>query len=158
MFFFSTSQAVNIITNILRKTHETLTTFTNLLHPKNLQHTIFQHHSDLLLDAEVLSGSRSFTDHRRHNVFGSKINQIESAGTQTDACRFISMALLTSTMMVAEIVTGIVTGSLTLLSDALHMLSDLIALIIGFIAYRMANDNTTKTSLQHTMGIYYMTI
>eukprot|EP01083_Nonionella_stella_P032616 89279_1 len=100
----------------------------------------------------LIHQTRAFRTRRRYSLFNSTVHELEAAGSVNDSCRFISMSVLTSTMMLAEIITGVVTGSLTLLSDALHMLSDLIALIIGFIAHRMANGNTSKNnSFEHTM-------
>lgn len=43
---------------------------------------------------------------------------------------------LTGTYMVAEIVGGLVTGSLALISDAMHMMTDAIALLLALIAIR----------------------
>ena len=43
---------------------------------------------------------------------------------------------LTGTYMVAEIIGGLVTGSLALISDAMHMMTDAIALLLALIAIR----------------------
>lgn len=43
---------------------------------------------------------------------------------------------LTSTFMVVEIVGGLWTGSLALISDAMHMMTDAIALLLALIAIR----------------------
>ncbi len=96
-------------------------------------------HSSSMKVSLITSNSRAFTSRHRYRLFNSTINELESHGSANDSYRFILMPLLTSTMMVAEIITGVTTGSLTLLSDALHMLSDLIALIIGYTAHQMAN-------------------
>ena len=45
---------------------------------------------------------------------------------------------LTSTFLVAEIIGGLVTNSLALLSDAAHMMTDVIALTVSLIAVRMS--------------------
>lgn len=74
---------------------------------------------------------------RRYLLFGNSINNLVNNHSQ----RFIIMSLLTFTMMIVEIIIGIITGSLTLLSDAFHMLSDLIALIIGLIANNLSSGN-----------------
>lgn len=98
---------------------------------------------------------RSAIARRRYTLFNSAINELEDGHSShiTDSRRFISMALLTSTMMTAEIVFGVITGSLTLLSDALHMASDLIALIIGYMAHRKANNvNEDSDTFEHAMG------
>ena len=46
--------------------------------------------------------------------------------------------LVTGTILVAEVVGGILTGSLALLADAGHMLTDLSALGISLLAIRFA--------------------
>ena len=54
------------------------------------------------------------------------------------SCRFLVMMTLTSTFFVVELVTGYTTKSLALVSDSFHMLSDIIALLIGFLAIRVS--------------------
>lgn len=43
---------------------------------------------------------------------------------------------LTGTFMVVEIIGGMVTGSLALISDAMHMLTDAMALLLALVAIR----------------------
>ena len=45
---------------------------------------------------------------------------------------------MTATYMVAEVIGGLVTGSLALLADAAHMMTDVIALAISLIAVRLS--------------------
>lgn len=52
------------------------------------------------------------------------------------------MFLLVGLFCIAELVTGAITRSLALLSDALHMLSDAMAILIGLFAARMAQRQT----------------
>lgn len=52
--------------------------------------------------------------------------------------RCLIMMVLTGCYMVAEIAVGIVTGSLALLGDGFHMMSDLLSLIVGFISIRIS--------------------
>ncbi|WP_076591334.1 cation diffusion facilitator family transporter [Herminiimonas arsenitoxidans] len=53
--------------------------------------------------------------------------------------KYLLMAfVLTSTFLVAEVIGGLVTGSLALLSDAAHMLTDASALAIALIAIQIA--------------------
>uniref|UniRef100_UPI00300E8272 cation transporter n=1 Tax=Porphyromonas pogonae TaxID=867595 RepID=UPI00300E8272 len=44
---------------------------------------------------------------------------------------------LTGAYLIAEVVGGLLTGSLALLSDAAHMLTDVMALVIALIAIRI---------------------
>ena len=80
---------------------------------------------------------------RRHEL-NSDESSASSYQQQDESYRFISMAVLTSTMMLAEVIVGFLSGSLTLLSDSLHMFSDLAALIVGYLAHRYSlklNEN-----------------
>ena len=54
------------------------------------------------------------------------------------SCRFAVMIFMTSTFFLVELITGYVTNSLALVSDSFHMLSDIIALVIGFLAMRVS--------------------
>jgi zinc transporter 1 len=52
--------------------------------------------------------------------------------------QFLAMVALTTTFMLVELSVGVWLGSLALYADAIHMLSDLISLIIGFYSFRVA--------------------
>jgi cobalt-zinc-cadmium efflux system protein len=56
----------------------------------------------------------------------------------TDRKRLLAALVLTLSMMIAEIVGGLVSGSLSLLSDAGHMLTDAAALLLSFLALKFA--------------------
>ncbi|SCY85718.1 cation diffusion facilitator family transporter [Flavobacterium caeni] len=57
--------------------------------------------------------------------------------------------LLNIGITVAQIVGGIVSGSLSLVSDALHNLSDVVSLALSFVAHRLAKK---KATVHHTFG------
>jgi cobalt-zinc-cadmium efflux system protein len=57
---------------------------------------------------------------------------------------------LNALIVVAEIIGGLVSGSLALLSDAVHNLSDVVALIIAYIARRLGRR---PPSQRHTYGL-----
>ncbi|TBN04015.1 cation transporter [Hyunsoonleella flava] len=61
---------------------------------------------------------------------------------------FISI-LLNIIITVAQVIGGIISGSLSLLSDALHNFSDVLSLIISYVANRLAKQ---KASNQKTFG------
>lgn len=65
-----------------------------------------------------------------------------------DAQRLISMSFLTFTFMILELFYGIHAGSLALISDSFHMMSDLIALAVGVGA--IIGTIQKNTSLQKT--------
>lgn len=58
-------------------------------------------------------------------------------GTQNQRAVGIA-ALLTGGFMIAEVVGGVVSGSLALLADAGHMLTDFAALVLAWFAFRLA--------------------
>ena len=59
--------------------------------------------------------------------------------------------LLTSTFLVAEVVGGILTGSLALISDAAHMFTDTAALAISLVAIRIGKR---PADTRRTFGYY----
>ncbi|MCW8399461.1 cation diffusion facilitator family transporter [Legionella sp. PATHC038] len=62
-----------------------------------------------------------------------------------------SALLLTGGFLIAEVVGGIITGSLALISDAAHMLTDVTALIIALIAIRISKRPADE---RRTFGYY----
>lgn len=58
--------------------------------------------------------------------------------------RVLIAAVLTCGFMVAEVAGGLWTGSLALLADAGHMLTDAVALVLAWLAYRMSERPGTS--------------
>jgi cobalt-zinc-cadmium efflux system protein len=58
--------------------------------------------------------------------------------------------LLNILITVMQIAGGIISGSLALISDALHNLSDAVSIIISYIAIRLKNRNNSE---RHTFGL-----
>ena len=81
----------------------------------------------------------------------------ESAGTAAakHAGRLTIALGLTATYMVAEIIGGLVTGSLALLADAAHMLTDVAGLALALLAIRFAAREATP---QRTFGYLRMEV
>lgn len=52
--------------------------------------------------------------------------------------RFIYSIVLTSLILVAEVIGGLLSGSLALLSDAAHVFMDIFALVLSFVALKLA--------------------
>jgi len=66
--------------------------------------------------------------------------------------RSLSTALaLTATYLVAEVIGGLLAGSLALLSDAAHMLTDVMALVIALVAIRAGRQ---PADARRTFGYY----
>ncbi len=62
---------------------------------------------------------------------------------------------LTAVILLAEIIGGVVSNSLALLSDAAHVLSDFLAMGLSFLALRLA---TRPASISRTFGLHRMEI
>ena len=60
--------------------------------------------------------------------------------------KFFSMIFLTGIFFIAELIGGLLFNSLTLLSDSFHMLSDIIALIIGVYAFGLSKKSNKYSS------------
>lgn len=58
--------------------------------------------------------------------------------------------LLNVVITVAQVIGGIISGSLALISDALHNFSDVISLLISYIAHKLSRR---KASLEQTFGL-----
>ncbi|QDX98176.1 CDF family zinc transporter ZitB [Pectobacterium carotovorum subsp. carotovorum] len=63
--------------------------------------------------------------------------------------RLLSAFIITATFMVAEVIGGLLSGSLALLADAGHMLTDAAALFVALVAVRFAQR---KPNARHTFG------
>lgn len=81
----------------------------------------------------------------------------------SDKTRVLIAACLTGGFMVAEAIGGLVTGSLALLADAGHMLSDSVSLVLAWYAFHLAGRAATsrltygfdrvKTLVAYTNGL-----
>lgn len=74
--------------------------------------------------------------------------------------RLVIMLIMVATYMIAELAVGAYADSLTLLGDAFHMLSDLIALIIGMVSITFGRKKpTTEVSFgfkrTETLGSFF---
>jgi cobalt-zinc-cadmium efflux system protein len=69
----------------------------------------------------------------------------------------ISFGLI-ATFFVVEAVAGVVTGSLALLSDAGHMLTDVVGLGMALAAIRLASRFARREAGHHTFGVYRLEI
>jgi len=77
-------------------------------------------------------------DHNHHN------------GLNTTTSRLIITMLLNFVITVVQIVGGIISGSLALISDALHNFSDGIAVILSYIAIKLKQKDNSH---RHTFGL-----
>ena len=68
---------------------------------------------------------------------------------------FVAFCVLAS-LMVVEMVAGVVTGSLALLSDAGHMLTDVLGLGMALAAIQLASRGSKRS--QNTFGLYRLEI
>ncbi|WP_343684904.1 cation diffusion facilitator family transporter [Asticcacaulis sp.] len=75
-------------------------------------------------------------DHSKGGASAGRAGDAHS-GRQANEKRLLIAIGLTGTFMIAEIIGGFVFNSLALLSDAAHMMTDVMALIIAFIAIQI---------------------
>lgn len=68
----------------------------------------------------------------------------------TKTCSLTSMLFLTSGFFFVEIIVGYATHSVALIADSFHMLSDVISLIVGFLALRYSKKS--KKTERNTFG------
>ena len=87
---------------------------------------------------------------------GSHAHHRHGQSTRGSLQRPLLIALvITVTVMVAEFVGGLMANSLALLSDATHMLADVVALLLGIVAFQFSAKPPTKKS---TFGFYRLEI
>lgn len=67
------------------------------------------------------------------------------------------MIILTTGFFVVEITVGYVTNSLALVGDSYHMLSDVLALFVGFASVKVSDNFVRFVSrINFTSNTYYM--
>ncbi len=84
---------------------------------------------------------------KHHNHDHSHCHHHDASNMSPAKFRFVT--LLNLIITIAEFIGGFVSGSLALLSDAVHNLSDTISIIISFIAHQLSNK---KTDYKRTYG------
>jgi cobalt-zinc-cadmium efflux system protein len=92
--------------------------------------------------------------HDRHHEHGPALAR---AGERHLRPLTISFVLI-ATFFVVEAVAGFVTGSLALLSDAGHMLTDVVGLGMALAAIRLASRFAQREAGHHTFGVYRLEI
>jgi cobalt-zinc-cadmium efflux system protein len=92
------------------------------------------------------SHSHSHHGHHHHD-HAPKIDHINTA--------FVLGIILNSAFVIIEIVTGLFSGSLSLLTDAGHNLSDVASLALALLAFKLTKAGSTK---QYTYGYKSSTI
>jgi len=107
-------------------------------------------------------GQHGHGHHGHDHVGHSHAHHDHSHGT-SNKTRVLIAACLTGGFMVAEAIGGLVTGSLALLADAGHMLSDSVSLVLAWYAFHLASRAATsrltygfdrvKTLVAYTNGL-----
>ena len=85
--------------------------------------------------------------HSQHQKDGDQPGQAHDhapAATMGNRRRIFAAAVLTCVFMVVEALGGFLTGSLALLADAGHMVTDSVALVLAYVAYRMGDRPGTS--------------
>ncbi|KAL4225646.1 hypothetical protein ACF0H5_016335 [Mactra antiquata] len=61
-------------------------------------------------------------------------------------CRLLTMLGMTASFFLVEIIVGYITNSIALVADSFHMLSDVVALIVGFASVRISKWRSQKNT------------
>lgn len=77
-------------------------------------------------------------------------NHLHSHKIKSTSGRLIITVVLNFVITVVQIIGGIISGSLSLISDALHNLSDALSMVISYIALRLKSKDS---SYNHTFGL-----
>src|SRR3954471_17145320 len=86
-------------------------------------------------------------DHSHHHDHAIKLDHLNSA--------FILGIILNSAFVVVEVIAGLMTGSLSLLTDAGHNLSDVATLALALLAFKLTKVNSNS---KYTYGYKRSTI
>jgi cobalt-zinc-cadmium efflux system protein len=93
--------------------------------------------------AGMLNASHHHTHVHSHDDHGHGHDSAHGSSANNRR-RLLVAAILTCGFMVAEFAGGLLTGSLALLADAGHMLTDSVALVLAYLAYRMSERPGTS--------------
>ncbi len=88
-------------------------------------------------DREMPAAGRKAAHRHAHHHHGHHHGPLMEGGTANQR-RVLFAMLLTGGFMVAEVIGGLLSGSLALLADAGHMLTDSAALALAWLAFRVA--------------------
>lgn len=80
----------------------------------------------------------------------NKDNQTLSAASKHKK-NLLIVLILSGTYLIAEVIGGLITNSLALLADAAHMLTDVVGLLLAFIAIKIGER---KADAKKTYGYY----
>ena len=69
---------------------------------------------------------------------------------QVEGKNLLFSILLNVLITLAQVIGGIISGSLALLSDALHNFSDVLSLVFSYVAHKLSRK---KASLDQTFGL-----
>ena len=76
-------------------------------------------------------------------------NHAHISKNEVKATNLVYSILLNLLITIAQIVGGIISGSLALISDALHNFSDVLSLVFSLVAHKLSRR---KASIEHTFG------
>lgn len=126
-----------------------------------MTHAAHSHHHD---QHDHAGHSHKHGDHEHDHSGHSHAPEV-MAGNKG---RVLLAVVLTCGFMFVEVVGGLLTGSLALLADAGHMLTDSVALVLAYVAYRMSERpgtsrmtygfDRTKILVAYTNGLAVLVI
>ena len=99
-------------------------------------------------------GCRKRKDESHHGAYESSAGNIEIQTRKrakkpvhhSKSFKLIFQLTLTAVFFFVELIVGYIGNSMALVADSFHMLSDVISLIIGLLAVRMASKRSSKNT------------
>lgn len=88
--------------------------------------------------------------HDHSHAHGDTLNEKKDVGQ-----KFALSILITTVVLVGELIGGVMTGSLALLSDAAHVFLDMFALALSYLAIKLANRSPNA---RHSFGFSRMKV
>ena len=90
-----------------------------------------------------------------HHGHGHAGHTHAAHGQASDATRIFWALVLTAGFMIAEVIGGVLSGSLALLADAAHMLIDSVSLLFAWLAFRLSQRpaDTARTYGYHRFPV-----
>ncbi len=108
---------------------------------------IFFSSSEITIERKIYFADALFI---KNNILGKRMPHDHNHSTELGGGRLLITMLLNFFITIIEIIGGMLSGSLSLLSDAFHNFSDGVALIISYIAMKLSKK---PRSLKYTFGL-----
>jgi cobalt-zinc-cadmium efflux system protein len=106
-------------------------------------------------DGKPCGHTHDHDDHHDHSHGGHHHHHIEIQSEADISKAFVIGGVLNLVFVVFELAIGLITGSVSLIADAVHNFSDVVALFLSWIGFKL---NKSKPSVQFTYGLKKMSL